>query len=370
MSAHPNRVRELRGASGLTQAALAATVELTRQSLHAIEAGKAVPAVDVALRLARALHCGVEELFGESASEPRFSTEPVGPALAGRVSLAHIGGRWLSYSLGLLGRDGMARSADAIASRAARGRLEVEVLRPVAEARENVVLMGCAPALGLLADRLNASPGPGKFSWLARSSTSALESLAQRHTHLAGVHLVDAKTGEANVPDVRRLAAERALVMVTLASWDAGLVTLLGNPKSICKVAHLGRKGVRLAAREAGSGARRLLDRELQRAGLPAEIAGGASLVLPGHVEVAQAVALGAADVGIATRDAALAFGLGFVPIAEERYDLVVARDDLNDPRLARLFETMSRGPFRRELGALGYDLGQCGTRVAEILAA
>jgi molybdate-binding protein len=85
---------------------------------------------------------------------------------------------------------------------------------------------------------------------------------------------------------------------------------------------------------------------------------------------VARAIALGAADVGIATRDAAAALGLAFVPIAEERYDLVVPRDDLHDPRLARLFEVMTGTLFRRELSSLGYDVGQCGSKVAEILAA
>jgi len=362
-----NRVRELRDARGLSQAALCAAVGLTRQSVHAIESGRAVPAVDVALRLARALECRVEDLFGSAASEPRVAAEPVGEALPGRVSLSHIAGRWLSYSLS---RDGAARSADAIAGRSVRGRVEVELLRPTVDVRENVVLMGCAPALGLLADRLNARSGPGRFLWLTRSSTSALDALDRRQAHLAGVHLVDSKTGEANLPDVRRLGSNRPLVVITLASWEAGLVILPGNPKAISTVAQLAKKGVRFAAREPGSGARRLLEQELSRAGLPTELASGASIHASGQMEVSHAVSLGAADAGIATRDAALAFGLGFVPLAQERYDLVVARDELADPRFVRLFEVMTSAPFRRELSALGYDVGQCGERVAEVLAA
>lgn len=339
---------------------------LTRQSVHAIESGRSLPAVDIALRLAHALDCRVEDLFGHAASEPRISAESVGDALPGRVSLSHIAGRWLCYSLS---RDSVVRAADAIAGRSVRGRAEIEALRPIAEARENVVLMGCAPALGMLADRLNARTGPGRFLWLTRSSTTALAALDRQQTHFAGVHLVDSKTGEANLPDVRRLGSVRPLVVITLASWEAGLVTAAGNPKAISKVAQLGRKGLRLASRELGSGARRLLDHELRRAGLPAELARGASIQALGHVEVAHAVSLGAADAGIATRDAALTFGLGFVPLAQERYDVVVARDELADPRFVRLFEVMTSAPFRRELAALGYDVRQCGERVAEILA-
>jgi molybdate-binding protein len=85
---------------------------------------------------------------------------------------------------------------------------------------------------------------------------------------------------------------------------------------------------------------------------------------------VAHAIAIGAGDVGIATRDAALAFGLDFVPLAEERYDLVVSRAELADPRMQRLLDTMTTAAFRRELVALGYDVRACGDRVAELGAA
>lgn len=364
-----NRVREHREARGWSQSVLAAAVQLSRQSIYAIEAGRTSPAVDVALKLSRVLGCAVEELFADALIEARFNAEVVGDVAPGRVALAHIAGRWLCYSLA---GGGMMRSADGLASSVSkRGQhMAVETLRPSAEARENIVLMGCAPALGLLADRLNARPAQGRFLWLTRSSTSALEGLAHRQTHLAGVHLVDAKTGEANLPDVRRLGSKRALVVITLARWEAGLLTAAGNPKRISCVAQLAGKGLRLASREPGSGARRLLDQELREAGLAITIARRASVHATSHVEVAHAVALGAVDAGIATRDAALSFGLGFVPLAEERYDVVVARDELSDPRLVRLFDAMTAAPFRRELAALGYDVSQCGTRVAEILAA
>jgi len=363
----PNRVRQLRETRGLSQAALCAAVGVSRQSVHAIESGRALPAVDVALRLARALECSVEDVFGDAESEPRLTAESVGDARPGRVSLSHIAGRWLSYSLS---RDSVARSADAIAVPATSGRVEVELLRSTADARENLVLMGCAPALGLLADRLNARPGPGRCLWFTQSSTGALGALDRQQTHLAGVHLMDSKTGEANLPDVRRLGSTRSLVLITLASWEVGLLTARGNPKAISKVEQLGRKGLRLVVRESGSGARRLFDQELARAGLPKALAHDAAIQASGQMEVAQAIALGAADAGVATRDAALAFDLGFVPLTQERYDLVVARDDLTDSRLVRLFEVMSSASFRRELAVLGYDVQQCDERVAEVQAA
>jgi len=379
-----SRVRAVREQRGLSQVALATAAQLSRQSIGAIEAGRTLPAVDVALRIARALDVNVEELFAPSPSEAALWTEPTAAGLSGRVALANIAGRWLSYRLDA---GAVRSSADALVTsngseqgterqRSAAVRVRVEPLRTPAEARDNVVLMGCALGLGLLADRLNSRSGPGRFLWLTRSSTDALGALAAQQTHLAGVHLVDTKTGEANVADVRRLVGRAslgvtgALALITLARWEAGLVIAPHNAKGIRSVADLGRRGLRLVVREAGSGARRLLEAELRKAGLPRQIASEALLQASGHLEVAQAVSMGAADAGIATRDAALAMGLGFVPLAEERFDLVLPLEALADARLARLLDVLSSSAFRRELGCLGYDVRASGARVAELSAA
>jgi molybdate-binding protein/DNA-binding XRE family transcriptional regulator len=360
-----NRVREWRTARCLSQVALAASASLSRQSVNAIESGRATPSVDIALRLAAALDTKVEELFGTTLDAASVVADPCERAGLGRVALAHIAGRWISQPLD---REGMAISADGLAERPVGKRSHIALLRAGLESRQNVLVMGCAPALGLLADRLNARSGSGRFLWFPRSSTAALEALARAQTHLAGVHLVDAKTREANLPDVRRHARQPTTV-ITLASWETGFVTARGNPKRIRKAAQLARRGLRLVGRESGSGARRLLESELKRAGLPTSLAARAHLQAGGQLEVAQAVAAGAADVGIATRDAAIAFGLEFVALAQERYDLALASDDLADPRLLRLFDVMTAAPFRRELAALGYDVAACGQRVAEVNA-
>lgn len=362
-----NRVRERRESRGMSQMALAAAASLTRQSVGAIEAGRAMPGVDVALRVANALDSTAEELFGELRAETHIAAEPVGAPRAGRVALAELAGRWVAYPLS----GGEIRiSADGIARVATAGQVDVEPVRPVSEATDNVVVMGCAAALGLIADRLNARNGPGRFIWMPASSTKALAALAKRQTHVAGVHLVDARSGEANVPDVRRHAGPEPVVLVTLARWEAGLLVAAGNPKKLRGASDLARRGLRLVSREVGSGARRLLERELRAAGLSEKLAGKPHLLAAGHLEVAQAVSIGAADVGIATRDAAIAFGLHFIPLAEERYDLVLPLPAMDDPRIRRLLDVMTASAMRRELASLGYDVRSCGDRVAELSAA
>jgi molybdate-binding protein/DNA-binding XRE family transcriptional regulator len=367
MPSPPNRVRERREARGLSQTALAERASLSRQSVAAIEAGRAMPAVDVALRLTRALDCRVEDLFDANSSLERLSTTSTSSMVTGRVAVAQVGGRWVSRALSA---DGARVSADGVVSSARRGKAQVDLVRTVSEARENVFLTGCAAGLGVLSDRLNSRPGPGRFLWFASSSTAALDELREGTAHVAGVHLVDPKTGEANVVDARRAATSGSVVLVTLARWEVGLITRAEDARRLTGVADLGRRGTRLVAREPGAGAQRLFEQELRAAGLSPDLARSAKLVAPGHLEVARAISMGAADAGVATRDAALAFGLRFLPLAEERYDLVVPSASVGDPRLARLFDVLVSAEFRRELTALGYDMEPAGRRVAEVHAA
>lgn len=363
----PNRVRSAREASQLSQLGLAERARITRQSLSAIEAGRSVPSVDVALRIAEALNARVEELFGGHERGGGVDTLAAEPSATGRVALANIDGRWVSLPLS---EDGLRLSADGVVTRAAGKTSTVAPTRPLSEAAANVVLTGCAGALGILSDRLNAQRGPGRFLWFPAGSTAALRALERGTTHLAGVHLTDAKTGEANVGFVRKIASAAPLVLLTLGRWEIGILTRAADAKRIRSPSDLGDARVRLVRREPGSGAQRWLERELRAAGVLAGVLARAPLTAKGHMEVARLIALGAVDAGIATRDAALAFGLHFSPLAEERYDLVAPRALLADPRLQRMLDTLVSSGLRQELAPLGYDVREAGRQVAEVVAA
>ncbi|MBX3269042.1 MAG: helix-turn-helix domain-containing protein [Sandaracinaceae bacterium] len=358
-----SRLRARREARGLSQIALAERAQLTRQSVGAIEAGRAVPSVDAALRLARALDATVEELFAGPAPAPEVlrAALPAGVAPGARVALGHVRGRWVAHALT---RDRLARAADGVAVEGG-----VSPLSRLEPARDGLLVAGCAAGLGLLTDRLEATRGAGRFVWLPASSGAALDAVASGRAHVAGVHLVDPRTGEANVEDARR-AAREALVLVTLARWELGLVTRAGDARRVRGVADLTDPRVRLVAREPGAGAQRVLERALRAAGVPLARARRGALRADGHLELASAVAMGAADAGVASRDAAIAYGLRFLPITEERYDLAVPRSLIADPRLARLLDALTWSAVRRELAALGYDVGPAGERVAEVGAA
>jgi molybdate-binding protein/DNA-binding XRE family transcriptional regulator len=350
----------------MSQAALAAAAGLSRQSVGLIEAGKAMPAVDVALRLARVLGESVEDLFapGESPLAARWaaSVEKERRGRRGeRLVLARIGGRWVAHPLG---SEGARVGADALAA-ATRGRgVEAELVRPAEDVSANVIVMGCAPALGLMAERFGRRATTGRLVWLGRSSTCALRALARGEVHVAGVHFPAAPGGGASVADVRRIVGAAPISIVALARWEVGLVVARGNPRRVRGVADLARRRIRLAVRERGSGARELLDRRLRAAGVGADVVSSATVRATGHLEVAQAVALGAADVGVATRDAAIAFGLDLVPLAEERFDLVVGRAAIGACDVEHVLDLLTHGGLQRELSALGYDLSGCGHRM------
>jgi molybdate-binding protein len=266
-----------------------------------------------------------------------------------------------------LRRDGLRVAADAISTGTGS---QAELLRAASEARDNTLIAGCAAGLGLLTDRSSSQRGAGRYIALPCSSTVALQALAKKQVHVAGVHLVDAKSGNANIADVQRIVRKTALVLVTLARWEMGLVIAPGRAGRVRGPADLVRRGVRVAIREEGSGARRLLDQQLRARGIPSAASLPGALVTTGHLEVAHAVAIGAAETGIATRDAAISFGLGFVAISEERYDLAMHAEDEADPRIQRLLNALSTRGLRQELSSLGYDVSSAGERVAQLSAA
>ncbi|MFO0749011.1 MAG: substrate-binding domain-containing protein [Myxococcota bacterium] len=279
-----SNVKRLREPLGLTQSVLAEQVGISRQALVAIESGKSMPSVVVALRLAEALQHPVEALFGE-------------PGAA-----AHL-----------------TEGASA-------------------------VVMGCAPAMSLL-----------QAWWVQASSREALAALGNKRVHMAGVHATSTEEIRAAVPHP---------TMIALTRWDAGFAVPKGNPRGIQQARDLAARRLRIAARAPGTGARRWLDASLGADGLRPEQVLAKAWHAPGHVEAAQAVALGTADVGVTIRPAALASGVDFVPLVEERFDLVFDEEHKDDPKIGRVLDMIASKRFGKDLEALGYDAACAGQRV------
>jgi putative molybdopterin biosynthesis protein len=188
-------------------------------------------------------------------------------------------------------------------------------------------------------------------------SLDGLLALLHGEAELAGAHLLDAESGEYNLPILRRLFIGAPLSVITLVEREQGLLVARGNPKRIRSFADLTRGGIRFVNRQPGSGTRTLLDHHLYRQALnPSEIE-GYSRIAPTHLAVAAAVAEGSADAGLGIRAAARAFGLDFLPLAWERYDLVFTAAARELSPLREILSILGSGEFRDIVAKIGgYD--------------
>ena len=245
-----------------------------------------------------------------------------------------------------------------------QGRARVQIFQDTEQFGNRLLMAGCDPAMSVLARHLQRANV--ELVLAHRNSSQALDLLQTGCVHIAGSHLRDEATGESNLPQVRKLFPRGTAVVLTFAVWEEGIVVAKGNPKGVREIADFARKGVVLVNREPGSGSRSLLDSCLKRLGIPSSKVKGYNQVAHGHLPAAWQVRTGDADGCVATRAAARVFGLNFVPLVSERYDLVIRKQHLALPAVQILLDTLNRTAFRRELEGLGgYDTSGAGKRVA-----
>ncbi len=258
--------------------------------------------------------------------------------------------------------------AAGVVERLGGGRAEVAAFRSPAEIDATLLMAGCDPAVSILGDFLHRGFPPVEVAPLPCASRAALEALAQGKAHVAGIHLRDAKSGEYNLGPARVVLGSRRLLVVNFARWELGLASRRGGRRALGSVADLARRGLRLVNREPGSGARAALDEALAEHRLDPTRIAGYSNIAAGHLEVAAAIAEGLADAGVTIRVAAEAYGLNFVVLREERYDLIVPRRGLNSMPVSTMLEALNSSRLAREIASLcAYDTGAMGQVVARL---
>jgi molybdate-binding protein len=256
-------------------------------------------------------------------------------------------------------------ASDAIvaAQPAPHAKARVRVFEADRQFQNRLLIAGCDPAISVLARHVQTA---GVELVLAhRNSSQALALLKERYVHVAGTHLRDESSGESNLPAIAGIFPRHAVAVIAFAVWEEGIVTARGNPKAIRGVEDLARPDVTMVNREAGAGSRKLLDAHLARLKIPVSSVRGYRVEALGHLPAAWRVQTGEADCAIATRAAARLFGLGFLPLVSERYDLAIRRQHLDLPGIRALLDVLSRSQFRRELDSLGgYDTTTSGQRM------
>jgi molybdate-binding protein len=197
---------------------------------------------------------------------------------------------------------------------------------------------------------------------LSVGSLDGLVNLRQGLCQISGSHLLD-ETGEYNTPFVRHLFPDRDVEVVTLAYRTQGLMLTKGNPGGIKQVADVAKPNVRFVNRNLGSGTRLWFDAELRKLKIPNEKINGYDQVVKTHSEAAMLIANKKTDVALGLQAAAHQHGLDFIPLFEERYDLVLPRE--NEQTLAPVLDYLQTANFRNELNALtGYDSTHSGEQI------
>jgi putative molybdopterin biosynthesis protein len=193
-------------------------------------------------------------------------------------------------------------------------------------------------------------------------SLDGLVNLRQGLCQISGSHLLDVN-GEYNTPFVRHLFPDHDVQVVTLAYRTQGLMFASGNPLGIKKVSDIAKPTVRFVNRNAGSGTRLWFDSELRKLKISTDRINGYDKVVKTHSEAAVLVANKKADAALGQQAAAYQHGLGFIPLFEERYDLVLPRE--NEEALLPLLEYIQTSDFRQSLSSLtGYSTSHSGEQV------
>ena len=317
-------LKAMRQRCGVSQKELAAKAGVLRQALYDIESGRYLPNTTVALELAKALDCTVEDLFlsvpSSSLSEPA-STIPPGALALGR-------------------------------------KMRPSLLGPRPEGESGILIMGCDPALDILCSQLTRVLRMARARSLFASSGQALSALARNSTQMAAIHFHDHAGKSSNAAAVQTRLAGTEYRLVGFSVMEEGLMIMRGNPLQIRSVADLARPCVRLVNREPGAALRSLLESKIAEAGLAAADLPGYDSCVYSHVEGAQHILHGLADAALGLRVTAAAFGLDFIPLASARCDLVFPQELVSENSVAAaLFDVLASSRLRREIAAIpGYE--------------
>ncbi|MBI4793119.1 MAG: molybdopterin biosynthesis protein [Deltaproteobacteria bacterium] len=243
------------------------------------------------------------------------------------------------------GSEGLARNTE----------VQVELLRPRGQIEKTILCIGSHDlTLELLHDFLKKSNPSFPLCSTHVGSLGGILAIREGMAHIAGSHLLDPESGEYNTSYLKRYLKDQKVTLITLVYRQQGFMVRPGNPKKILDVHDLVRKDVTFINRQAGSGTRVLLDYELAKAGLAADSIAGYDYEEYTHMAVAVSVLSGKADAGLGILAAARALKLDFVPVTEERYDLVIPSRFLDLPMIRQLLHIINRDDFKKAAEAMG----------------
>jgi len=307
---------------------------------------------------------GLDRPAGEmlKAVTARKIVSPLGQEEFMRVKLGKIGNKLIATPISrgagvitsLVKADGILRIHRLSEGYHAGEEVEIQLMRSLTRIENTIVITGSHDmCLDILRNQLGKR-GLADLSSAHVGSMGGIKAIRRGEAHAAGIHLLDAESGQYNIPYVQRYLPEKNVVVMNLVYRQQGLIVAPGNPKNICEISDLSRPGVSYVNRQGGAGTRLLLDFYLDRLSISPDLIDGYRREEYTHLAVAVAVASGTADCGMGILAAAHAMGLDFIPVAEERYDLLIDGDYWDSPLMQSLRIIIESEEFLAEVNKLG----------------
>lgn len=266
--------------------------------------------------------------------------------------------------MSLVRADGILRVPSLSEGIGAGSEVEIELIRRRDEIKNTIVCIGSHDnTIDILSNFLRKRYPQFTLSSAHVGSMGGIMAIRRGEAHIAGTHLLDEDSGEYNIPFIRRLLTGIRVNLINLVYREQGLIVKKGNPKGIKGFEDLIRDDVIFINRQRGSGTRLLTDKELKVRGIDPSGIKGYGREEYTHMGIASAVLTGIADVGVGILAAARALDLDFIPVAKERYDLIIPSDFMELTPVKALLEVLWEDlNFRNTVMSLGgYDCTDMG---------
>jgi putative molybdopterin biosynthesis protein len=316
-----------------------------------------------------------DEPYMIKATLTRKVTSPAGDDDYMRVAVGRVGERILAAPLSrgagvitsLVRADGLTVLPRGSQGLPAGAEVEVQLLRSPGSLERTIFAIGSHDIiLDVMAQYLAARDR--RLVSANVGSQGGLVALRRGEAHLAGSHLLDPETGEFNLRYIREYLPDVPVVLVALAGRQQGLLVPRGNPKNVYSLEDLRRPDVTFVNRQRGAGTRVLLDYNLSKLRVASEAIHGYNQEEYTHLAVAAAVASGRAYCGLGIAAAAQALDLDFLPLFQERYDLVIPRPYAESDLMAPLLHLLEEPDFRQAVARMpGYDIEPMGKVIARM---
>jgi putative molybdopterin biosynthesis protein len=280
-----------------------------------------------------------------------------------RVRMGYVEGRLIASPLNrgsgvvtsFMKADGMIEVPQGVEGYETGTTVRVRLMRPARELERNLVAIGSHdPLMDELSDLMRRTWGDISMSSSHVGSMGGLMAVRRGEAHVAGTHLLDEKTGEYNTAFIRKHFPNGCVRLVECVKRTQGLMLRPGNPLNIKEFKDITKKGLRYINRQKGSGTRILCDYLCKKEGIGTDSIYGYEREEFTHTSVAALIAADSADAGLGIYSAAKLYGLDFLPICDEQYDLLIPDYAWDTTMVQRLLETLKSNSFRETLASLG----------------